>query len=41
MNTTEERKPEVEVSECVCAKPFEAENARTTDEDSPCKNGES
>ena len=41
MNTTEERKPNAELTECVCAKPFDSENARANDEDNPCKNGES
>jgi len=41
MNNTEERKPDAEANECMCAKPFEAENARANDEDAPCKNGES
>lgn len=26
---------------CVCTKPFDAENARLTDIDSPCTNGDS
>ena len=41
MNTTDDRKPDLEVTECVCAKPFDSENARANDEDTPCKNGES
>ena len=34
------RLSEVRMTECMCEKPFDSENARAKDEDTPCKNGE-